>query len=176
MRRRYCQRFTKRLEVTFTSGGLKYRGISSDFSSAGLFIRTQHGLTPGSVIEIEVYLPDGKVSLLKGVVRRTIKTALSMLKNGMGVELVERDPNYLEFFKNFEASDEPEDTGHHERSAASHHEATEMKSEETSHRTAESVIVSCQGCHVKNKVPKERLQFSPKCGKCGAILDVTAYV
>lgn len=170
MPKRLCHRFTKRLEVTFSSGGLKYRGISSDLSAGGLFIRTQNGLIPGSLIDIELYLPEGKAGLLKGIVRRTVKTPLTMLKNGMGIELIERDPNYLEFLKNFDTT-RPENTGHHERSAASHHEAAEMKAEETAPRNTESVIISCQNCNVKNKVPKERLQFSPKCGKCGALLD-----
>jgi len=170
MPKRLCHRFTKRLEVTFSSGGLKYRGISSDLSAGGLFIRTRNGLIPGSLIDIELYLPEGKAGLLKGIVRRTVKAPLTM-KSGMGIELIERDPNYLEFLKNFD-TDRPEDTGHRERTAAGHaDEAAEKKAEETAPRNAESVIISCQNCNVKNKVPKERLQFSPKCGKCGALLD-----
>ncbi|MFH1489314.1 MAG: thioredoxin domain-containing protein [Pseudomonadota bacterium] len=34
----------------------------------------------------------------------------------------------------------------------------------------ESVLVGCSGCGVKNRVPRERLRESPKCGKCGAVL------
>ena len=170
MRNRHAQRFKKRLEVTFSSGGLKYRGISSDLSASGLFIRTQHGLTPGTLIDIEAYLPEGKVGRLKGIVRRTVKTPL-MTKNGMGIEVIERDQNYLEFLRSVDVNKRDADTRHHERSAPSRHEAAEIKSEETVHRNTESVIISCQNCNVKNKVPKERLQFSPKCGKCGALLD-----
>ncbi len=182
MSRKFCRRLTKRLEVTFSSGGLKYRGISSDLSAGGLFIRTQHGLTPGSVIDIEVYLPEGKVGSLKGIVRRTVKTPLTTVKNGMGIELIERDPNYLEFLRNLDISDRPEDTGHQQRSADSpepeaYEEKTdEQKTEKTTHHLPESVIISCQNCNVKNKVPKERLMFSPKCGKCGALLDTRDYV
>ena len=177
MPKRLCQRFTKRLEVTFSSGGLKYRGISSDLSAGGLFIRTQNGLTPGSLIDIELYLPEGKAGLLKGIVRRTVKTPLTMLKNGMGIELIERDPNYLEFLKNFDIHDKSEDAGHRSRSTGSHeHEAEEKKAEKTAQHVPESVIISCQNCNVKNKVPRERLQFSPKCGKCGALLDTRDYV
>ncbi len=176
MRKGISQRFTKRLEVTFSSGGLKYRGISSDLSAGGLFIRTQHGLTPGSVIDIEVYLPEGKASILKGIVRRTVKTPLNMGKNGMGVELIERDANYIEFLKNFDTSDSNlEDTRHYRRSPVGHPETAELKSEETTRHVPESIIISCQSCNVKNKVPRERLQFSPKCGKCGALLDTRDY-
>lgn len=177
MRRRLCQRFTKRLELTFTSGGSKYRGISSDLSAGGLFIRTQNGLTPGNVIDIEIYLPEDKVGRLKGIVRRTVKTPLTMVKNGMGVELIERDPNYLEFLKNFDLSDKPEDTSHHQRSADSHaEEAGELKTENTDHAVPEFVIITCDTCSVKNKVPRERLRFSPKCGKCGALLKTEDFV
>lgn len=95
-------RFTKRLETTFALGDLKYRGISSDLSETGLFIRTQHGLVPGSVIDIEVYLPNGELSRMRGVVRRTTKAPVavsSIVKNGMGVELVEMDSTYRDFLR-----------------------------------------------------------------------------
>lgn len=99
MRRRQCQRYTKRLETTFSSGNLSFRGISSDLSAGGLFIRTQHGFVPGTVVDLDIYLPNGKISHLKGVVRRTVKTTIPGVKNGMGIELIERDPNYLEFLR-----------------------------------------------------------------------------
>src|SRR6266498_2503650 len=97
------KRFTKRLEATFSSGNLRFRGISSNLSENGLFIRTQHGLKPGSIIDIEIFLPDGLQSRLKGEVMRTVKTSLSTIKNGMGIELIEKDKNYLEFLRNFYA-------------------------------------------------------------------------
>lgn len=173
MRRRLCQRFTKRLEVTFSSGGSKYRGITSDLSAGGLFIRTQNGLTPGTSIDIEIYLPEDKVARLKGIVRRTVKTPLAMVKNGMGVELIERDPNFLEFLRNFDFEAKPEVSEDDERSAGGRaDEGDEQKTEKTSHHVRESAIISCHECGVKNKVPKERLQSSPKCGKCGALLKI----
>lgn len=172
MRRRLCQRFTKRLEVTFTSSGSKFRGISSDLSAGGLFIRTQHGMTPGSQIEIEVYLPEGKVGILKGIVRRTVKTPLNVGKNGMGIELIERDPYYLEFLKNFDIGIGPEEAGQRSRSVESDDQnAAEANTEKPARQAPEFVIIVCQSCSAKNKVPKERLQFSPKCGKCGTLLD-----
>ncbi len=174
MRKRLCRRFTKRLEVTFSSGGLKYRGISSDLSAGGLFIRTQNGLTPGSLVDLEIFLPEGKASLLKGVVRRTIKTPLNMGKNGMGIELIERDSHYIEFLRNFDIADGAQEPERQRRFAGAHPEA-EPKSEESTRQVPESVIISCQNCSVKNKVPRERLHFSPKCGKCGTLLDVRDY-
>jgi hypothetical protein len=76
--------------VTFSSGGLSFRGILSNISSSGIFIRTNRGFTPDTIVDIEVVMPDNKISLLKGVVKRTIKTPLSSMKNGMGVELMEK--------------------------------------------------------------------------------------
>jgi hypothetical protein len=176
MRTRLCQRFTKRLEVTFSSGESKYTGISSDLSTGGLFIRTQHGLTPGSLVDIEVYLPEGKTGILKGIVRRTVKTPLTAVKNGMGIELIERDSHYLEFLKNFDTDDKPQDIGRQSQSAGVRgHEADEKKAEKTARHVPETVIIPCQNCNVKNKVPKDRLQFSPKCGKCSTLLDTRDY-
>jgi len=44
--RRKHKRYIRRCEIEFVSDGVTYRGIASDFSLNGLFIRTNHPL-PG---------------------------------------------------------------------------------------------------------------------------------
>ncbi len=95
------ERFIRRLETEFTSGGVTHRGISSDLSLKGLFIRSRHGLAPDSTLDIKIYLPDGKAALAKGIVRKTVKTDSEVSKNGMGIELFETDSNYVNFIKSF---------------------------------------------------------------------------
>lgn len=168
MRRRQCQRFTKRLEVTFSLGSSKFRGISSDLSAGGLFIRTQHGLTPGSLVDIEIFLPENKVGHLKGIVRRTVKTALTMIKNGMGIEVLERDENYLDFLRNFDMLESP-----FQKDAPPSACAKEQKAEQKTDEAAEFIIKVCGNCNVKNRVSTQRLSLGAKCGKCGAVLEMT---
>jgi hypothetical protein len=96
---RSSERFKRRLETEFFDGKETRRGISSDFSDMGLFIRTKHGLAPGSVLDITIYLPDGKVSKMKGAVKRTIKMDSIVVKNGMGILILEKDGNYADFVK-----------------------------------------------------------------------------
>lgn len=145
-------RYTKRLEVTFRSGILSYRGILSNLSENGLFIRTNRSFTPGTIVDIELLMPDNKVSLLKGIVRRSLKSPLTTMKNGMGVELIERDEAYINLVKSFCEGEETEK------------ENTPVQ---------ESQIISCPGCGVLNKVLIERLSHGPKCGKCGTPLSAT---
>ena len=105
--KRQQRRFVKRCEVEFTADGSTYRGISSDFSLTGLFLRTNHPLQAGTVFDLLVYLPDGNSSRLKGKAVRSLKTPLGnvmgtpikTVENGMGVQLLERDGNYLNFIK-----------------------------------------------------------------------------
>lgn len=139
---RQHERFTKRLETKFSSGDLSFTGISSNLSEGGLFIRTQRGFAPGTIIDIELVLPDGKTSFLKGRVKRSIRTSISthQSKNGMGVELIEKDAAYINFIKSF---------------------ATNLP---------EFQIISCPNCRVKNKIPVRKLSMGPKCGKCGTPL------
>lgn len=99
MRKRIHRRFTKRLESEFAVGKTVYRGISSDLSEKGLFIRTRHGAVPGSPIDITIHLPGGKVSTVKGIVKRTVKTRANIVKNGMGIEITEFDHNYTDYIK-----------------------------------------------------------------------------
>lgn len=164
--RRKSNRVTKRLEVTFSSGALQFRGISSDLSTSGLFIRTQNGLMPGTMVEIEVYLPQHKLGRLKGIVRRTVKTSFSMVKNGMGVELIETDQNYLDFVKSIHSEDkeQKDETGTQNREEAVHH--PEGKGDET----PDSRIIVCVNCGVKNRIPQGKVPLGAKCGRCGTLL------
>jgi hypothetical protein len=178
-------RFTKRLETTFSSSGSKYRGITSDLSAWGIFIRTHHGLMPGNVVDIEMYLPTQILCHLKGVVRRTLKTPLSTLKNGMGVELIERDRNYIEFLKSlgFE-SDNPEEPSPQTSTVDLREQANKKETEtlrrqaenqkpgEAGHKDHEPIIVACPACKAKNRVQREILPLSPRCGKCGVLLQI----
>ncbi len=100
MERRKHKRLRKRLETRFCSGGKSFVGTSSNLSEGGLFIRTNRGFVPGSVVDIELTTPLG-VSFLKGIVIRTIRTPLSV-KNGMGVELTEKDTTYINFLKSLQ--------------------------------------------------------------------------
>ncbi len=105
--KRKQKRFIKRCEVEFICAGITYNGISSDFSMGGLFIRTNHPLAPDTIFNVKVYLPDGRISKLKVKVRRAWKTATGRVigtpvkeyKNGMGVEISEKDVNYLNFIR-----------------------------------------------------------------------------
>jgi uncharacterized protein (TIGR02266 family) len=153
MKRRRVQRaprFTKRLEVKFSSGGDTYKGRLSNLSQGGLFIRTKRVFSPGTTIAMELVLPDGTISFLKGIVRWAEKTHLA-IKNGMGIELMEKDTAYINFIKSF-------------------HEKTGKPFEEIDPR--EFHIIACSQCGVKNKVLSEKIALSPKCGRCGTPLII----
>ncbi len=81
---------------------VSYTGISSNFSEHGLFVRTKKGLAPGTLLKLQLHLPSGKTLTLNGLVKRTIKTPLQDIKNGMGIELTNIPPEYLEFLKSIQ--------------------------------------------------------------------------
>jgi hypothetical protein len=149
-KRRY-QRFRKRLEVKFSSGGNSFTGISSDLSENGIFIRTKKGLAPGTTIYIDLVLPDNRISFLKGIVKRTFKTSISVLKNGMGVEITEKDEIFSDFIKSF---------------------AQKIETPSEDKAVPEFKIISCTNCGAKNKVPASMISLRPKCGRCKASLAI----
>lgn len=102
MQKRRSIRVIKRLEVKFFLADVSYTGISSNFSEHGLFIRTKKGLAPGTLLKLQLHLPSGKTLTLNGLVKRTIKTPLQDIKNGMGIELTNIPPEYLEFLKSIQ--------------------------------------------------------------------------
>jgi PilZ domain len=157
------QRFIRRLETEFSADGRSYIGISSDFSFNGLFVRTNHSFVPGTIVDLTVHLPDGKESRLKGSVRRAMKTPIAAMKNGMGIELIEKDRNYADFITSFSDSS-GNDPGVSARASGSF-TSQEMKGPDAA---AEFLILQCPRCGIRNKVKRTKLSLGPRCGKCGA--------
>jgi hypothetical protein len=143
-------RFTKRLEVTFRAGDLCYKGILSNLSANGLFIRTNRGFAPGTILEIQLVMPDDRISSLKGIVRRTVKATVTPTKNGMGVELISRDEAYVNF-----VTESLRDQG------------IDTKELPIPGAVSDFRIIACTACGIKNKVSFEKLSLAPKCGRCG---------
>ena len=94
--KRQDKRYTSRCEIEFSMNGTTYRGISSNLSLNGLFIRTRKPFTPDTAIDLIAHLPNGLTSKLKGITRRAIKNPLDN-QNGMGIELIEKDSNYFDY-------------------------------------------------------------------------------
>jgi hypothetical protein len=108
MNRRKYPRFVKRLQIKFDADQFSFTGISSDISENGIFIRTNKGLSPNTIIDIRMIMPDNKISNLKGIVTRTIKTPFSSVKNGMGVQLLEKDATFLNLIKSLHPGERTE--------------------------------------------------------------------
>jgi hypothetical protein len=150
MNKRKQPRFTKRLEARFIAEGESFVGITSNLSENGLFIRTKKGFAPESILDIELVMPDGKVSLIKGIVKRTVKVPL-LIKNGMGIELLKKDETYMHYVKSLREEDK---------------NSIEEKAVD------DFQIILCPGCKAKNKVRKDKISLGPRCGKCKTPLVV----
>jgi hypothetical protein len=161
------QRFIRRLETEFVADGKHHRAISSDFSRSGLFVRTNRALVPGTEVDIVIHLPNGTNAQLKGLVRRAIRTPVISQKNGMGIELISRDSNYISFLKELD----PSETDDLSPAPAPDSSQTGHPPKPDHPATPEYVIVACIECGVKNKVRRERLSHDHKCGKCGSLLS-----
>jgi Tfp pilus assembly protein PilZ len=156
MSKRQSARHKKRLETKFTADSVVYTGITSDISDGGIFIRTRYGFVPGTVIKIELYLPEDKISKLKGKVKRSIRTPMVSFKNGMGVEILEKDSSYTIFLNAMNDGNKDNLSEAQETLSAS--------------QMPEYLIITCVDCSVKNKVASKKLSLNPRCGKCGTFL------
>lgn len=103
--RRTQKRFAKRCTAKFTADGQTYTALCRNLSLDGLFIKTRKPLSIDKIIEMMVDLPDGSTSKLTGRVTRAIREPYSLMleragipsKDGMGIQLIEKDANYLDF-------------------------------------------------------------------------------
>lgn len=179
--KRRHKRFFRRLETEFLSQEKTYRAISSNFSRYGLFIRTNHAFIPGTELDILIHLPTGNDCKLKGVVIQAMKTPIVSLKNGMGIELLDRDQNYINFLKQFDPSEDGktatfvgEKSAHPQPPHQGQHEPHEHHRKPVHDTATDFLIIACAQCGVKNKVTRERLSHGPKCGKCGSPISLQA--
>ncbi len=99
MAKRVAKRRIKRLSITFTEGKVEYTGMSSDFSSTGLFIRTRKAFNPGTPVKMVIEVDKNRKIELAGVVTRAIKTGVMDFKNGMGIKLSYIPQVYENFLK-----------------------------------------------------------------------------
>jgi hypothetical protein len=103
-KKRQQRRFVDRCKVEFTVDGKTYRGLSSNFSLNGLFIRTKQIFQSEALADICVYLPNDLQSYLKGKVIRLSKNGPwckneAYAENGIGIEIINKDATYLHFIR-----------------------------------------------------------------------------
>jgi len=107
--KRQQKRFIERCKVEFTVNDKTYRGLSSNFSLNGLFIRTKQLFQTETLLDIIIHFPNDLTSRLKGKVVRVPRNALRGAsetvrgcgENGMGIEIIEKDSLYLHFIRSF---------------------------------------------------------------------------
>jgi len=164
--KRETKRYIRRLEAEFEGAGVKGRGLTRDISKKGLFIRTQKALAPGTQLIVRLHLSDGKISVVKGIVRRAIKIPIyaSEIKNGMGIEIIEMDDLFAGLLKELETEENLNTTVQQrvEKETVSGGDVT----------VEEFMFITCPSCGVKNKVAASKLSQGPRCGRCRTSLMV----
>lgn len=89
--KRVINRKRKRLKVRFGMEQAKRIAFTDDISDKGLFITTAMPEKPGTIVMIEIEIPDGETIKCQGQVRWARKVPSSLLrvasKGGMGVKL-----------------------------------------------------------------------------------------
>jgi hypothetical protein len=104
VKKRQHKRIPKRLPVKFGVSEPDIIGFTSDLSPVGMFIRTNRGLPPKTLINIALEIPSGEIIPLKGVVKRAVKYSSHLggiMKNGMGIEIEGINEGYLQFVKGY---------------------------------------------------------------------------
>lgn len=105
--KRRLRRFSHRCRVAFTADGMTYRGLSSNFSLDGLFLRAKNTFPPGTLLDITLYFPNDLASRLQATVIRESQEPLRVAggreseygEKGMGIRIRERDSLYLHFIR-----------------------------------------------------------------------------
>ena len=100
---RGSKRYRKEIPVAFSEGGKNHKGMSSDFSSSGVFIITRQPCKPGTSIKMTLEISKKEKIYLTGIVVRTIKTGVMTIKDGMGIKLTDSPFTYQKFLDSLKA-------------------------------------------------------------------------
>jgi len=121
---------------------------------------------PGTLIDIVIHLPEASDVKLRGRVMSSFKTPVISIKNGMGIEILENDPSYINFVRSVypDAHEEPDSEGPRPDTAFQK-QIHEPSPDEP--LQPEFTIIACPECGIRNKVNNAKLSLRPKCGKCG---------
>jgi len=116
------------------------------------------------LIDIVIHLPGASDVVLKGRVRNLVR---SLVKSGMGIEIIENDPRYINFVRTVfpDAAEERPDSGGPKPDTVFQNQSPEPPPDKP--LQPEFTIIVCPECGVRNKVNKAKLSLGPKCGKCG---------
>ena len=99
MNQRTYERINKKLYAKLSSESSNCRGLIHNVSEGGLFIYSSKDFHQGTMIDIEIFMPDSKICFLKGIVRRNIEKPDSERKYGLGIELIKKDASYMFFIQ-----------------------------------------------------------------------------
>jgi hypothetical protein len=99
MNQRQYERINKKLYARLSSESLNCRGLIHNVSEGGLFIYSSKEFHQGSIVNIEIFMPDNEISILKGVVKRNIEKPDSERRYGLGIELINKDATYMCFIQ-----------------------------------------------------------------------------
>jgi len=99
MNQRQYERINKKLYARLSSESLSCRGLIHNVSEDGLFIYSNKEFHQGTMIDIEIFMPDNEISFLKGIVKRNIENPDSERRHGLGIELLNKDATYICFIQ-----------------------------------------------------------------------------
>jgi hypothetical protein len=119
LNRRQCKRFPEQCNTEFVSDGMTYHAVAMDFALNGLFIVTDSPRAPGTYLTMKIRLPNGSTARLAGKVVRFLKTfrrndtgtTVHETGDGMGIEIIEKDINYLHFIRSLLGTSEQHESG-----------------------------------------------------------------
>jgi Tfp pilus assembly protein PilZ len=99
--KRGSNRKIKRYHTTFLCGKDQHRGITSNLSKTGLFIKTRKKFTPGSLVKIILHLDENRKIALRGEIARVNTTSKfdNSFKNGIGIKLTSSPEEYKDLLK-----------------------------------------------------------------------------
>ncbi|ANA40804.1 MULTISPECIES: PilZ domain-containing protein [Geobacter] len=90
--KRKAGRVKRRLSLRFGTDTPSRLAFTEDVSARGLFVKTTNLCPPGTLIQIELELPDGDPVFLEGMVRWSKKVPPQVIhlvrKSGMGVRII----------------------------------------------------------------------------------------
>jgi Tfp pilus assembly protein PilZ len=110
--KRESTRKIKHLHITFFCGEGEHKGISSNFSYTGLFIKTRKKCKPGSSVNMILEIDDNQKIVFRGVVawakitslfhdvKKVKKTSIfNRFNDGIGIKLTEPPQAYKDFLE-----------------------------------------------------------------------------